>query len=413
MADVLSGVTVANSPYLAKIVGTDIKKRFFGFQQPDLQLYKDAKKFVQTAHGGNVARFPIMRPIPGDRAGTDSGLTEGTNPDAVELFIDAVEVTMSKKGKCVAPTKEAWKTGIKALSKQVGIELRKHANDMVTYNLQSIMSTRVNRTRVDLLTSDMLGGTVDSATATTLVDDALETPFPSNDDLNGGIVAIVSGPGMGQVRVITDYVASGGTITVGTWDVNPTSASKYKVCRTNNIDSGVPISTEAIAYCVSTLLNYEAPKWMGAGKLRCMIDESIANDLRLDADFKASGLYRDLPKLNEAKLGLWMGCEFGVESRGWVEAAGNAGTYSATGAIRNAFFYGEDAFGTVALDDGGEGVANIEFFNIMTPDAFNPTLAYTKHAYDGYFASVVPFGLFAMVLSCGTRFAGIGDVGAI
>ena len=409
MTDYPSGIGITTAPYMAEVVGTKIEKEFFGHQQPDLQLYKDAKKFVLEKNFGNTVRMPIFRPF----ARNTGTVTEGANPDIDEMLIDSVEVTLAKRGKGARPTKEVLKTGIKAISKQMGVSLRVNANDMVTYNLQSILSTRANRSRVDLNPAYQGGGTADTCASTTLVDDALEALFDTNDDMNGGVVGLVQGPGAGQFRIATDYTASGGSVLVGTWDTTPASTSKYKYCLTDGIDSSMPITTEAIVYTLAALAQYEGPKYSGIAEFHIMIDRAMASDLMLDPDFKASGIYRDLAKVNEGKLGLWMGGELGKESRGWTETAGTAGTYVSGGAVHNAFFYGPETFGAVALDDAGEGVANVEFYNVMTPDHTNWSLAYTTHGYDAYFAAGVPFGPFCHVLSCGSRFSGLGDVGAV
>jgi len=74
-------------------------------------------------------------------------------------------------------------------------------------------------------------GGVDSATLTTLVDDALAETFSNNDDLNGFTLRITEGPGSGQGRTILDYDAIGtpGECTVADWDVTPTGESSYKI----------------------------------------------------------------------------------------------------------------------------------------------------------------------------------------
>ncbi len=57
-------------------------------------------------------------------------------------------------------------------------------------------------------------GTVDSGGATTLVDDALETAHAADDDINGYYVYDTT---QKIQAVVTDYVASGGTVTVAAW----------------------------------------------------------------------------------------------------------------------------------------------------------------------------------------------------
>jgi hypothetical protein len=57
-------------------------------------------------------------------------------------------------------------------------------------------------------------GTVDSGNSTTLVDDALESIYDTDDDINGYYVYDITA---GIYALITDYTASGGTVTVAGW----------------------------------------------------------------------------------------------------------------------------------------------------------------------------------------------------
>ena len=67
------------------------------------------------------------------------------------------------------------------------------------------------------LTNVETTGTVDSADATTLVDDALATTYDTDDEINGYYVYITAGTGKGSYAKITDYAATTGTITVAEW----------------------------------------------------------------------------------------------------------------------------------------------------------------------------------------------------
>jgi hypothetical protein len=71
---------------------------------------------------------------------------------------------------------------------------------------------------------------VDSGSATTLVDSALTALFPLDDALNGKFVVLRPFTATAEVKVITDYTASTGTITVGaSWGANPVAANDYAV----------------------------------------------------------------------------------------------------------------------------------------------------------------------------------------
>ena len=70
-------------------------------------------------------------------------------------------------------------------------------------------------------------GTAQSATGTTLVLRAA-AGF-ADDELIGATVLITGGTGVGQSRVITDYVGSTDTATVDTWTTTPSGTITYKV----------------------------------------------------------------------------------------------------------------------------------------------------------------------------------------
>ncbi len=70
-------------------------------------------------------------------------------------------------------------------------------------------------------------GTAQSATATTLVL-AAASAF-ADDELNGAVVVITGGTGVGQSRVITDYDSATDTATVDAWTTTPSGTITYVV----------------------------------------------------------------------------------------------------------------------------------------------------------------------------------------
>lgn len=79
-------------------------------------------------------------------------------------------------------------------------------------------------------------GTLQSATATTAVLRAA-TSF-SDDNAIGATLAIVAGTGIGQSRLITDWVSATDTATVATWATTPDNTSIYEVYRTAPSSAG-------------------------------------------------------------------------------------------------------------------------------------------------------------------------------
>lgn len=83
-------------------------------------------------------------------------------------------------------------------------------------------------------------GTAQSATGTTLVLRAAAA-F-ADDELNGATIIITGGSaGVGQRRVITDYVSSTDTATVDTWTTTPTGTITYKIHGSAPGSSGSPL----------------------------------------------------------------------------------------------------------------------------------------------------------------------------
>ena len=90
-------------------------------------------------------------------------------------------------------------------------------------------------------------GTATAGTSTTI---ALDGSASSSDDAyNGYVILISSGTGVGQVRTITDYDATGGAAeklaTVATWGTNPDNTSQFKIGVT---PAGFEINDISIVY---------------------------------------------------------------------------------------------------------------------------------------------------------------------
>lgn len=78
-------------------------------------------------------------------------------------------------------------------------------------------------------------GTAQSATGTTLVLRA-GAAF-ADDELNGATIVITGGTGVGQRRIITDYVGATDTATVPTWTTTPSGTIAYKIFASAPSDS--------------------------------------------------------------------------------------------------------------------------------------------------------------------------------
>lgn len=92
-------------------------------------------------------------------------------------------------------------------------------------------------------------GTAQSATGTTLVLRAAAA-F-ADDELIGATIVITGGTaGVGQSRLITDYVSATDTATVDTWTTTPTGTITYKIIGTAASSSGSAPSAATVAAAV-------------------------------------------------------------------------------------------------------------------------------------------------------------------
>ncbi len=127
-------------------------------------------------------------------------------------------------------------------------------------------------------TATRITGTVDSIPATNQLTDAtLEDSYDTDDDLNGYYVYILTGTGAGSYAQITDYVASGGTLTVTDWlDEN------------GNAGGTDPVATDTFAITpIETvggdIARYPLPENFGGeadGQIRYEKDTSNAQEIR-------------------------------------------------------------------------------------------------------------------------------------
>jgi hypothetical protein len=125
-------------------------------------------------------------------------------------------------------------TGGSALTTQESTELNEARNAAVRLaNL--IEDVGGDRFTAKALEQGQSGSTVDksvvSSTNNTTVIDVSESAIDST--YIGQILSITSGPGVGQTRVITEYIGSTKTVTLAEdWTTNPTNSSKYTIIPT-------------------------------------------------------------------------------------------------------------------------------------------------------------------------------------
>jgi N4-gp56 family major capsid protein len=223
-------------------------------------------------------------------------------------------------------------------------------------------------------------GTVDSATTTTIVDADVEsnsTFGDTNDDLNQSVVIIRTGTGRGQARPVTDFVASGGTITVSpAWDVTPAAGDTFHVVSAHGLTTGTDkLSTTNIRAAVTRLRNNKATPYGGGFYIGILSPDTEAG-LMSDTNWTNVMQYRDRPdvKVNglfAGEVGEWGGVRWIRTTQPFrfpITTVGTAGSsygvgafvpgtgytnYASTGAVYSNLILGKEAFGVTRLSGAG------------------------------------------------------------
>lgn len=121
-------------------------------------------------------------------------------------------------------------------------------------------------------------GTAQSATGTTLV--LRSAAAFADDELIGATIVITGGSaGVGQRRLITDYVSSTDTATVDTWTTTPTGTITYKIYATAPSSGGGGLDAAGI----------RAALGMSSADLDSQLDAIVADTNELQTDWANGG----------------------------------------------------------------------------------------------------------------------------
>lgn len=124
-------------------------------------------------------------------------------------------------------------------------------------------------------------GTAQSATGTTLV--LRSAAAFADDELIGATIIITGGSaGVGQRRIITDYVSSTDTATVDTWTTTPTGTITYEIYGSASASSATPIAanvTQVNGSAINNLVSGRVDASVGAMAANVMTAAAAAADL--------------------------------------------------------------------------------------------------------------------------------------
>lgn len=136
-------------------------------------------------------------------------------------------------------------------------------------NLDAAISTR---------TGVITTGTAQAGSGTT-IQLASALSF-GNDILNGAIVRITGGTGVGQARFITDYVGSTDTATVATWVTNPDNTSTYEIWGWGELSDASGVAASVWAEACSGLTTADTAGKRLCGELNSPLPRNVATTLQ-------------------------------------------------------------------------------------------------------------------------------------
>lgn len=207
-------------------------------------------------------------------------LTQGQLPNATAIKASKVQATLKEYGAYGQVTsllkKASIDRGAKGMTELFG---EQGATVIDTLAHMELVANGLIPMRADFKTDSVskFRGTVDSATATTVVDASLTANAnygDADDDLNQSIIVILKGTGYGQARPVTDYVASSGTMTVPTWDTTPAAGDTYMVVCLAELTASDQISYQALVRA-SRILDEQKAMTFGGYYLGVIDPESV------------------------------------------------------------------------------------------------------------------------------------------
>ncbi len=378
-------VTYYDRRFLKRAINT-LRFAPFGQKRP---LPDNNGKIIQFFRYNNIATAVSTR-----------NLTEGTNPTPTAVTGQNLSATLQEWGAFSQHSSLIEKTHLdRNLAGVSTLWGEDAANTMDLLTQMEVAANGAYPLRADADSTYEFSGVVDSATSTTVTDATLETNTnygDANDDLNQSVMIITSGTAYGQQRACTDYVASGGVVTVSpAWDITPVANDTFWVTSADTtLATTEVLSTTNIRRAVTQLRNNKAMTIDGDFYVG-FLSPDTESELMADSDWKNVQTYRDLPAIRQSGLfrgevGQWGGVRFvrttlpfrfpqaAIGTAGTASGVGanNPGTtytnYSATGAVHSTFILGQEAFGVTTLKGNNAIKPGMIIKNPGPSDTSNP-----------------------------------------
>jgi len=211
-------------------------------------------------------------------------------------------------------------------------------------------------------------GTVDSATSTDVVDDALTQV---NGHWDGARIGIYNPSGMGydQCVPVTAFTAADDTLKAA-FTNTPTTASKYLLSSKNGLAAGNKMTTVGLLDAAGVHEHMRTPKFNG-NTLRAVMSAAQHRDLHDDTEWKAYVQYDRSGVVKNYEPLRWFDIEALVADEVYRSDINGTENQDA-GAVHSCPVFGAGTYG-VARYGHGSGLFNVNFNFIDKPDFYDTT----------------------------------------
>ena len=290
---------------------------------------------------------------------TSTTLTEGANPDPVDLVTGNVTAAIVEKGGVVA-IPDLARLSIVDGTMKVAEVVAAWAKEAMEYYVATTLTPYLKQVRDDGDATYQKNTVSTSAGSTTTI---VDTALTEADDFWNGALVTITDPKVGtygESQYVTDFVASSDTLTVDAFSQTIGDATQYHIHKPTALAAGDEMSLAGVRKCQKELRagGGYGPRFELAGGGYNMILHTDQEDSNgNDSNFTDLYIYKE----KETGIRTWPEsgriamCRPEVTGIPYRTAVTGAGTYSATGVIRVAAIFGKQAMKKMPL-----GINDIE-----------------------------------------------------
>ncbi len=282
-------------------------------------------------------------------------LTEGTNPAPTDLVTGNVTAAIVEKGGVVA-VPDLARLSIVDGTKKVSEVVAAWAKEAMEYYVATTLTPYLKQVRDDgdvTYQKNSASTSAGVAGGTTIVDTALTE---ADDFWNGALVTITD-PTVGiygESQYVTDFVASTDTLTVDAFSQQVASGVSYHISIPTGLVAGDEMSLAGVRRCQKELRaggGYGPRFELPGGGYNMILDTDQEDSIGNDSNFTNLYIYKE----KETGIRTWPEsgriamCRPEVTGIPYRTAVTGAGTYSATGVVRVAAIFGQQAMKKMPL----------------------------------------------------------------